>query len=649
MQAEWFEAVNARNLDYIAQNLEQCCTLHNEQGLTALMVAAQSGYIDIVKKLVPYEAGQQDPNGIPAAIYAYNAKHIEIMEEILQAEASYRFTDDSDILMYLIRHGCNDVLLSIVHHFPSHIDYNGYSHLDHAVMSRNTYAIELLVNSFEYDESAISRAIALAEEVDKKAPAGELNSKEKPIVIILCELFNINPRSIASPEIDDLQYYARGNASTLTDPCVDIGSAITGISTLSDRTSVAFSDALGLFLPDEYGPVARSSVANLHPIIPAQGNPGSPPHPRSPRLLSQPDYPEPSANSFNKNFPPAGNTNRISAQIPGTKYGPISTGIYEKTLPNRPLSISGLKDMQSNTENSITETANTLDTTLLKKEYSKAIMECERLRKEVQQQRLARLHAVNATVQAVPTRREAIVQTYCDATDVRTSLDDGVQQQDLVAAKITSSTTRDEMISIILALRKEVEVKNKLLTLGFTPNKASQSTIDCMATALRRQTEANKAQRQAMQAKNDQLAQLHIALQKREQEIRSIKIAVQAYNRAHPIQIEVPSNLPATQTDHEQSTIIPAINPIDKGVSTETYIKLSKENSELTQQVKHLKREVSSLRSKLGLNQDSKSVTEDGIGKAQLSPLLLLQIENIKLKKQLSNKTKLLNNQENHV
>lgn len=646
MQAEWFEAVNARNLNYIAQNLEQCCTLHNEQGLTALMIAARNGDIDIVKKLVPYEAGQQDPDGIPAAIYAYNAKHIEIMEEILQAEASYRFTDDSDILMYLIRHSCNDVLLSIVHHFPSHIDYNGYSHLDHAVMCRNTYAIELLVNSFEYDESAISRAIALAEEVDKKTPAEDLSGKEKPIVIILCELFNINPRSIASPEVDDLQYYARGNASTLTDPCADIGSAITGISTLSDRTSVAFSDALGLFLPDEYGPVARSSVANLPPTIPAQGNPGSPTHPRSPRLLSQQDYQEPAASSFNKKFPPTGNTNRASVQIPGTKYAPISTGIYEKTLPNRPLSISGLKAMQSDTENSITETANTLDTTLLKKEYSKAIMECERLRKEVQQQRLARLHAVNATVQAVPIRRDAIVQTHGGASDIHTSVDDGIQQQDLVAAKISPSTTRDELIAIILALRKEVDVKNKLLTLGSAPNKASQSTIDCMATALRRQTEANKAQRQAMQAKNDQLAQLHIALQKREQEIRSIKIAVQAYNKAHPVSIDVPTGLSAAQ---EQEKVAPVVNPLDRGVSTETYIKLSKENSELTQQVKHLRREVSNLKSKLGLTQDPKSVAEGGVGKAQLSPLLLLQIENIKLKKQLSNKTKLLSNQENHA
>ena len=649
MQAEWFDAVSARNLDYIAQNLEQCCTLHNEQGLTALMIAAKNGDIDIVKKLVPYEAGQQDPDGIPAAIYAYNAKHIEIMEEILQAEASYRFTDDSDILMYLIRHSCNDVLLSIVHHFPSHIDYNGYSHLDHAVMCKNTYAIELLVNSFEYDESAISRAITLAEEVDKKTPVDDMSSQEKPIVILLCELFNINPRSIASPEIDDLQYYARGNASTLTDPCVDIGSAITGISALSERNSVAFSDALGLFLPDEYGPAARGSVANLPPTGPIQGNPGSPAHPRSPRLLSQPEYPDPNVASFNRKFPPTNNANRASAQIPGTRYGPISTGIYEKTLPNRPLSISGLKAMQSDTENSVTEIANTLDTTLLKKEYSKAIMECERLRKEVQHQRLARLHAVNATIQAVPTRREAIVQTYSDASDTQTSQEDGVYQQDLITARITSSTTREELIAIIIALRKEVDVKNKLLTLGSAPTRASQSTIDCMATALRRQTEANKAQRQAMQAKNDQLAQLHIALQKREQQIHSIQIAVQAYNKAHQPPIEVPTDLPVDQVSPKPVKMASTTSSLATGVSTETYIKLSKENSELTQQVKQLKREVSSLKSKLGLNQDPTRVTEEGVGRAQLSPLLLLQIENIKLKKQLGDKAKLLNSQENHI
>lgn len=646
MQAEWFEAVSARNLDYIAQNLEQCCTLHNEQGLTGLMIAAKNGDIDIVKKLVPYEAGQQDPDGIPAAIYAYNAKHIEIMEEILQAEASYRFTDDSDILMYLIRHGCNDVLLSIVHHFPSHIDYNGYSHLDHAVMCRNTYAIELLVNSFEYDESAISRALALAEEVDKKAPAKNLSSGERPIVLILCELFNINPRSIASPEIDDLQYYARGNASTLTDPCVDIGSAITGISALSERNSVAFSDALGLFLPDEYGPAARGSVANLPPTGPVQGNPGSPGHPQSPRLLSQPEYPDANISSFNRKFPPTNPTNRVSLQIPGTKYGPISTGIYEKTLPNRPLSISGLKAMQSDTENSVIDTANILDITLLKKEYSKAIMECERLRKEVQHQRLARLHAVNATVQAVPTRREVIVQTCNEAPDAPASQEDGVYQQDLAAAKVTPSTTREELVAIVLALRKEVEVKNKLLTLGSQPGKASQSTIDCMATALRRQTEASKAQRQAMQAKNEQLAQLHIALQKREQQIRSIQIAAQAYNKTHQSHIDVPTDLP-TDREPVATTFAPSLP--ETGVSTETYVKLSKENSELTQQVKQLKREVSSLKSKLGLTQDPSRVTEDGVGRAQLSPLILLQIENIKLKKQLNDKVKLLSNQENHI
>lgn len=118
--------------------------------------------------------------------------------------------------------------------------------------------------------------------------------------------------------------------------------------------------------------------------------------------------------------------------------------------------------MQSDTENSVIDTANILDITLLKKEYSKAIMECERLRKEVQHQRLARLHAVNATVQAVPTRREAIVQTCNEAPDAPASQEDGVYQQDLAAAKVTPSTTREELVAIVLALRKEVEVKNKL-------------------------------------------------------------------------------------------------------------------------------------------------------------------------------------------
>lgn len=201
-------------------------------------------------------------------------------------------------------------------------------------------------------------------------------------------------------------------------------------------------------------------------------------------------------------------------------------------------------------------------------------------------------------------------------------------------------------MAIVLALRKEVEVKNKLLTLGSQPGKASQSTIDCMATALRRQTEASKAQRQAMQAKNEQLAQLHIALQKREQQIRSIQIAAQAYNKTHQSHIDVPTDLP-TDREPVATTFAPSLP--ETGVSTETYVKLSKENSELTQQVKQLKREVSSLKSKLGLTQDPSRVTEDGVGRAQLSPLILLQIENIKLKKQLNDKVKLLSNQENHI
>lgn len=185
-------------------------------------------------------------------------------------------------------------------------------------------------------------------------------------------------------------------------------------------------------------------------------------------------------------------------------------------------------------------------------------MECERLRKEVQHQRLARLHAVNATVQAVPTRREAIVQTCNEAPDAPASQEDGVYQQDLAAAKVTPSTTREELVAIVLALRKEVEVKNKLLTLGSQPGKASQSTIDCMATALRRQTEASKAQRQAMQAKNEQLAQLHIALQKREQQIRSIQIAAQAYNKTHQSHIDVPTDLP-TDREPVATTFAPSL------------------------------------------------------------------------------------------
>lgn len=76
-------------LAIIAEDISKTHTLVNERtdlrkqdskGMTALMHAANRGYLEGVKLLIEHEWGIQDINGMTALMYAVQAKKVEVIE-----------------------------------------------------------------------------------------------------------------------------------------------------------------------------------------------------------------------------------------------------------------------------------------------------------------------------------------------------------------------------------------------------------------------------------------------------------------------------------------------------------------------------------------------------------------------------------------
>lgn len=227
MPDEWFSAIERRDLEYVENNVVQCQGLRNPHGATALMLAAQRGDIALTSLLLPYEANMEDADGLPASIYAARAGRLEVLDRILRVESNFKLPDSSDVFMYLIDHHQNDILPLVVHHFSVCEDYNGYTHLDHAVIAGNLFAVKCLLEHFEHSDTSLYNALRHA-----------VRAKNVEIVSFICEFSGYDINTIATsppPKGDEV-----GDVEGMRRP-VDRSHA-------SQRYSAALSDALELIL-----------------------------------------------------------------------------------------------------------------------------------------------------------------------------------------------------------------------------------------------------------------------------------------------------------------------------------------------------------------------------------------------------------------
>ncbi|TNJ26734.1 Ankyrin repeat protein 1 [Giardia muris] len=227
MPDEWFSAIERRDLEYVKNNVVQCQGLRDPGGATALMLAAQRGDDALISILLPYEANMEDADGLPASIYAARASQIEVLDKILEVESGFKLPDSSDVFMYLIDHHQNDILPLVVHHFSVCEDYNGYTHLDHAVLAGNLFAVKCLLEHFEHSDTSLYNALRHA-----------VRAKNVEIVSFICEFGGYDVNSIVtSPQPKSV---GSGTSEGVTEP-VDRSYA-------SQRYSAALSDALELII-----------------------------------------------------------------------------------------------------------------------------------------------------------------------------------------------------------------------------------------------------------------------------------------------------------------------------------------------------------------------------------------------------------------
>lgn len=84
--AEWFQAVRAGNLEYVATHIENLSCSINECGETALMCAVRQRNIEMVKNLMDHESRCVNSRGQSALIIAIIEHFQEAVEALLPHE-----------------------------------------------------------------------------------------------------------------------------------------------------------------------------------------------------------------------------------------------------------------------------------------------------------------------------------------------------------------------------------------------------------------------------------------------------------------------------------------------------------------------------------------------------------------------------------
>lgn len=167
--APWFRAVLAQDLRQVMSLIDTWARSRTVEGETALMLAVRAKSQDMVRILVPHEAGLLTPSGETSLAIAVQINAPELCELLIREEGGIALPDGSTPLrlaMDLNRIDCVKVL-SI--YYDAQRDEHGLTHLDYAVLDKNTTIVEILCNTGYYSVDAIHEALDFAKKDD--APA----------------------------------------------------------------------------------------------------------------------------------------------------------------------------------------------------------------------------------------------------------------------------------------------------------------------------------------------------------------------------------------------------------------------------------------------------------------------------------------------
>ncbi len=164
--AVWFQAVLAQNSRKVMSLVDRWAKSRTAEGETALMLAVRARSQDMVRTLMPHEAGLLTPSGETSLVIAVQINAPELCELLVRDEGGIALPDGSTPLrlaMDLNRIDCVKVL-SI--YYDARRDEHGLTHLDYAVLDKNTAIVEILCATRYYSADAIHEALDFAKKDD---------------------------------------------------------------------------------------------------------------------------------------------------------------------------------------------------------------------------------------------------------------------------------------------------------------------------------------------------------------------------------------------------------------------------------------------------------------------------------------------------
>ncbi|EFO63878.1 Kinase, NEK [Giardia lamblia P15] len=130
----------------------------DEQGMTALMHAAQQGHTGPVELLVEKERGLQDKNGWTALMHAVHNNHPEVVEILAPYERRIRNKDSRTALMIAAEEGHAEAASVLVSYEEDLIDSEGKTALMIAMETGHQITVNVLESTDMFGETRLMRA-----------------------------------------------------------------------------------------------------------------------------------------------------------------------------------------------------------------------------------------------------------------------------------------------------------------------------------------------------------------------------------------------------------------------------------------------------------------------------------------------------------
>ncbi|TNJ29160.1 Ankyrin repeat protein 1 [Giardia muris] len=160
--SSWFESARNGDAEAVAASLEKYARSTRETGETALIEAAGTNSVPVIKLLIPRESCMVNKNGISALMQAALLNCAEAAEVLAPHEFMILLPDRRDAFMLAAARG-NLETMKVIHSFFSlHDDEYGMSALDYAVAENRLRAVEFIVVHHVTIKDELEHAISLA-------------------------------------------------------------------------------------------------------------------------------------------------------------------------------------------------------------------------------------------------------------------------------------------------------------------------------------------------------------------------------------------------------------------------------------------------------------------------------------------------------